>query len=349
MKIRRNKMIDVTTVLLSCCLCVAPMLQAVDTAATSGAAVANSFLLPTESAHKAIGGSQPQLVYLVPSQPAPQPAQPTVQSGRGFAAEFFLQHPVLTITAIGTTVTAAFCATRLIMSNRRKQRIDYFRERSRILRDNQLREAVNTRASQASVDELSQEVGAANNRLDSVAANVATRATQASVDQGFSDVNSRVSAVGTDVATRATQNSVNELALQVNGLAGGVATANTSLATIVAKQKEQERLQLLRDKATSTWNQSIEKQISDIAGRNEQSRSVLENILVRTAALESVATEQARKIDDVNGKLDRLLDVSTRTNQQLNNFVSGAHGFAALLLQSNKRMTFQNPSTRSIQ
>ncbi|MBS1986537.1 hypothetical protein JST99_01230 [Candidatus Dependentiae bacterium] len=350
MKIRRNKMIDVTTVLLSCCLCVAPMLQAVDTAATSGAAVANSLLLPPGNACTLQQPStQPQLVYLVPSQPAPQPAQPTVQSGRGFAAEFFLQHPVLTITAIGTTVTAAFCATRLIMSNRRKQRIDYFRERSRILRDNQLREAVNTRASQASVDELSQEVGAANNRLDSVAANVATRATQASVDQGFSDVNSRVSAVGTDVATRATQNSVNELALQVNGLAGGVATANSSLATIVAKQKEQERLQLLRDKATSTWNQSIEKQVSDIAGRNEQSRSVLEKILVRTAALESVATEQARKIDDVNGKLDRLLDVSTRTNQQLNNFVSGAHGFAALLLQSNKRMTFQNPSTRSIQ
>lgn len=129
MEIRRNKTIDVTTVFLSCCLCVAPLLQAVDTAATSGSAVANSLLLPTGTACKTIGTLQqppvqastpPQLVYLVPSQPAPQPVQPTVQSDRGFFAELFLRHPIVCISAITATVGTGAYLIRSAINRRRR-------------------------------------------------------------------------------------------------------------------------------------------------------------------------------------------------------------------------------------
>ncbi len=112
MKIRRNKTIDVTTVFLSCCLCVAPMLQAIDTAAASGSAVANSFLLPTGTACKTIGTLQqpqvqastpPQVVYLIPQQPAPQPV-PTRSFGTS-VGNFICENPKLVLTLTAATAS----------------------------------------------------------------------------------------------------------------------------------------------------------------------------------------------------------------------------------------------------
>lgn len=309
MKIRRNKMIDVTTVLLSCCLCVAPMLQAVDTAATSGAAVANSLLLPPGNACTLQQPStQPQLVYLVPSQPAPQPAQPTVQSGRGFFSELFLRHPLLCISTVTATVgTGAY----LIRSAIHKRRMET--EQARLARE-QTEQRDILREVQRSQNQTSTDISALNTGVNEVRTQVtAVQAEQARQAEALAAQTEAVGSLRQEVITGFTSTNV-----EVAGLRSQFGTFTAEQRAAFEKREQEERE--AREKHSAHMEQLFqEAQRGNATALRQFSEEMAINAAVANSRLEALEQGQAAQrqefqagLADVKGELATLSQNASR-------------------------------------